>query len=1687
MKHLILLLLISLSFQAYSTPDPVVVVLPGNGTVSGTVGPQDTLIHQRQFYLIKASEMQKAGFQSSMILNAIGFTNALAPDSTSKGLFKVYLQNTNDLVSRKDTFWTDVTSDTNRILINGLVAGEYEWQIISCSGSSVDTTSSQFSTSALSACNKPTSINVNSIGTTTATINWTAPAANATRYLLQHDSINGNNWTTDTVNAITKNLTSLVAGKLYRYRVATLCGTELSEYAEGFFSTETLAAACNAPTSPLVTSTTGSTASLSWTAASGATRYDIQYRRTNTITWTNSISFSNTLNLSGLNAGTVYDWRIRTVCASGSGLYIAGPAITTTGTTVCYSPITLSADSLTDSTAVLTWNNTGATTYNIRYRVKNFISWDDALQRNHTDSMILVHNDSITIPNVAGPFSVAFSGSGTSPFTYNGNGLYVAFEYSHLEDSAVQKRTLALNTFGDSIISSVNGYDSLSYPLSFGSSRSADFHDILTSKSKRPETSFSSPSITDSVEISKVYTLYNAAIGYSTPMNVNAIIKNHTNTKNIFQATLTVKAVGTGTLRYTTSLTTDSISPDSSSQITFTGWSPVNIELDSIIVSVPTITGETYIYNNHVAVIQNVNSAIVSQSNNTEQVTSAGFDTLNGMLLAKYKMNGCGTVNSVQAYLSKDAIDHSVYGVILNSAGTIVDRSDSLLPDNSMVEKYHSFYFPGTPSFQNEVYYVGLVQKNEDSVSARPLGVQYDGTIQRDSVFYTADTAGAGLAVYPHTGSLMIRAEIIPSVPDVAITGKLSLCSAATNQLKAVQIETRYANKVLSFSTKKSGYSATEVLGIPNVYPDSTINNSTWISETADGQREYIVVNFPDSAPVNFINIYETFGAGAVDSVSVYNTLTDSYQTVYSGTAASAGNARLNHITFPLTAFNVSVIRIAINSPAVSGYYAMDAIATGKIDTTASANSYLWSTTATTQVISVIDTGIYSVTVSNAAGCTATASAHVYTPPVVTPSISASGTTTFCSGGNVILTSSQPSGNTWSTGATTQSITVNSAGSYSVTYNDGSGCSAVQSTPVTVTVNPVPVVNITGQTSICPGKTTTLSATSGFTSYSWATGQTTSSITVSSLQIYTVTVTNASGCTATRSVTTTAAALPSPTITGNTFFCPGSSVTLSTGSFSTYSWSTGSTSSSITASAAGGYSVTVTNASGCSATASKTIFQFTPPAPTVSGQTSFCQGASTTLSANIGYNTYSWNSGQTTRTITSNSAFNYIVTVTDGNGCTGTASSSTSFYPAPSPVITGDLVFCANSNTLLDAGISYAGYVWSTGATTHSISVNSAATFSVTVTDNNGCTGSSSVTTNNNSSAPSAPGNITGQLTGLCNATGKVFTVTPVANATSYYWTIPAGNTILSGQGTNSVTLQFNNFQDAYLSVVALNNCGVSAPSTTQIIGAPDAIGPISGRTDGVCRQNGFVYSISALDGATGYSWIVPTGATIVSGQGTTSITVNYGTLFSSGNVCVSASNACGVVSRCLFITAVPAVPPAIAGPAGVCRKAKNVVYTCTAVPGATTYNWIVPNGARVATGQGTTSITVNFSTTAGIVAVRAGNACGYSAYQNYPVTFVCREDVSGESLIEGLTETTAYPNPTSGKLNLAFTSVVPEKKYTVRIIDIPGKILLVQSGITQEGLNENVFDLSDKAKGIYFLNLEIEGVGTKTIKILVD
>ncbi|MEZ4910998.1 MAG: hypothetical protein R2774_09055 [Saprospiraceae bacterium] len=373
----------------------------------------------------------------------------------------------------------------------------------------------------------------------------------------------------------------------------------------------------------------------------------------------------------------------------------------------------------------------------------------------------------------------------------------------------------------------------------------------------------------------------------------------------------------------------------------------------------------------------------------------------------------------------------------------------------------------------------------------------------------------------------------------------------------------------------------------------------------------------------------------------------------------------------------------------------------------------------------------YTVTVTSDKGCVSTTSVTVIVNPL--PSGSISGDTEICVGESTTLTASGGSSYTWSTGDSGAIIKVSqsSTTSYIVTVTNDKGC--VSTTSVTVIVNPLPNGSISGDTEICVGASTTLTA-SGGSSYAWSTGQTGSSITVSpsSTTSYTVTVTSDKGCESTTSVTVIVNPLPNGSISGDTEICVGEGTTLTASGGSSYAWSTGDSGAIITVSPSSttSYTVTVTGDKGCVSTTSVTVIVNPLPNGSISGDTEICVGESTTLTASGG-SSYAWSTGQTggSITVSPSSTTSYTVTVTSDKGCESTTSVTVIVNPLPNGSISGDTEICIGESTTLTAS-GGSSYAWSTGDSGSSITVSPSSTtsYTVTVTSDKGCESTTSVT-----------------------------------------------------------------------------------------------------------------------------------------------------------------------------------------------------------------------------------------------------------------------------------------------------------------------------------------------------------------------
>lgn len=438
---------------------------------------------------------------------------------------------------------------------------------------------------------------------------------------------------------------------------------------------------------------------------------------------------------------------------------------------------------------------------------------------------------------------------------------------------------------------------------------------------------------------------------------------------------------------------------------------------------------------------------------------------------------------------------------------------------------------------------------------------------------------------------------------------------------------------------------------------------------------------------------------------------------------------------------NLSVSAALTNGISCSG--ASDGEVTATVAGGSGPFSYAWSSGESTNTITGLASGTYTVTVSDSLGCTAVNSVTVTSPMMLTSGLSIDSVIS-CNGNSDGVLSVTPSGGTspytylWSNSATTNVINNLSAAAYLVTVTDANGCSVIDATAIS---EPSALVAVTAVDSAvsCNGASdggASVSIVGGTSPYSylWSNAASTASLTGVAAGTYTVTVTDNNGCTASANVTIgepTAMNLIATVISNvscNSASDGSASANASGGTAPySYSWSSSSSGATVTNLTAGTYTVTATDANGCTATANVTVTDPSALSSQVNTTDVNCSGANNgsvtaTISGGSAPYTYSWNNpniaGNSSLTL---SAGTYILTVTDANGCQliDTAVVGT-LNTLPAINLGNDTSFCIGDTIMLNAG-AFSSYSWSTGANTPIISVNGVGSYWVQVTDANGC------------------------------------------------------------------------------------------------------------------------------------------------------------------------------------------------------------------------------------------------------------------------------------------------------------------------------------------------------------------------------
>lgn len=411
-----------------------------------------------------------------------------------------------------------------------------------------------------------------------------------------------------------------------------------------------------------------------------------------------------------------------------------------------------------------------------------------------------------------------------------------------------------------------------------------------------------------------------------------------------------------------------------------------------------------------------------------------------------------------------------------------------------------------------------------------------------------------------------------------------------------------------------------------------------------------------------------------------------------------------------------------------------------------------------------------------------------------------------------------------------------------------------------------------------------------------------------------------------------------------------------------------------------------------------------PPIPSpIVGNINPCLGSIESFSiTNIPNATnYNWslpsgwllNSGNGTTTISSTvGTANGNIQVTASNFCgtsaTRTLGSMVKFIPTAPTSIIGNNAVCkqGNASFRINRNSAATSYTW-TVPSSWAISNGNGDTIINTIVGNVGglisvyssnVCGNSSATNLNVAidSIPTQAAIISGNIN-PCLTSSQTYSITPIANASSYNWIVPSGWVINNGQlSTNlQVTVGPNS---GNIQVAAINFCGTGAYKSlaTSIETIPAAPTSVIGNNV-VCKSSTQTYVTNRISNASSYIWTLPNGWNISTGLNDTFITVNVGS--TSGNVSVRATNFCGTSSNKSLFVSVDSIPPqpnSISGISNPCNGS-STTYSLINIPNATSYIWNLPSSWSFNGNQNGSSINVNVGNTDGLISVSGSNACG--------------------------------------------------------------------------------------------------------------
>ncbi len=1148
-----------------------------------------------------------------------------------------------------------------------------------------------------------------------------------------------------------------------------------------------------------------------------------------------------------------------------------------------------------------------------------------------------------TVPIAVGSYEVPFTGG--SAFTYTGGAVYVAWEFSNPSGTVGTTNPTAYCEY-------LNTPNKL-----YGNRSNVAMPTALTSSNFRPATIFGNNFYTDIVQVTNIYTQERTPVPYGTPSPIDVRVVNVSGTSATFDVTVTVKDATNTITRYTSTKTVTALAANSATLVNFTGWNP-NLQEDvKITATASTVAGENWLANNAMTITGNVNGNLYSYCYSNASPGGFGYTYPGtGTFLAKFKMNGQGKVTGSNLVIANSVgnTGNTTYAIVLNSAGTIVAQSANYVIQAADLGTNVNFTFPTPPVFTDEEFYVGIAQ-TAGTAQWYPMGT-INETPQRANTYYESAITGGAIVALDNTWNFRfgIEAQVAPNftLPTIITTAATSVTynSATVNGT----VNASGNNVAVSFEYGTTTAYGLTAPGTPASVTGSTVtgvlSNLSGLSATTTyhyravgsvglfkfygADMTFTTTASPTIVVTNFANNVTTNGATLRGTVNANNqTATATFEygltTSYGNTINGNPLTVTGNVTTPVTAIITGLTNNTLYHYRIVG-------------TNSGGASYGNDITFTTGCSAPVAPGTITGLATVCQGATAVA----FSVPAI-----ANASTYFWT---------LPTGATIASGSGTNSITVNfgaAAVSGNVTVYGAGSCGDGPVATKAVTVNPSPVPSlVSGPLQSCIGSTGVIYSTqAGMTGYSWAisaggtitAGAGTNTITVSwntlGPQTIGLNYTNGSGCTAAAPVVFNISVVdrPVPTISGPSNACLGFTTNVYTtqAGNSAYTWTVsgggtitagaGTNAITVTWNTAGAQTVGVnyTIPAGCNAVtpASYTVTVNTTPTPTLSGPNSLCAGSTGVVyTTEAGFSNYVWTisydgvitSGLNTNQVTVNWATagaRYIaVNYSNALGCSAVNPTyrNVTVLTVPVPVIFGEDTVCQGTT-----GVTYTtqagnnNYVWTVsaggtitaGAGTKTITVtwNTSGSQSVSVNYSNslGCSGvqptSFAVVV---APKPAAAGTITGAASVCSGATGIVYSVPAITNATTYNWTVPAGVTITAGANTRIITVAFGTTAaSGVFSVNGVNNCGNGASSPNFSV----TVNPIPAAAV-ITKVGDTLYSSAP----TGNQWY-RNGVAIAGATGKKFRPVYLGTY----TAVVTLSGCSSPVSNAIIVTAIVATP----------------------------------------------------------------------------------------------------------------------------------------------------------------------------------